>query len=592
MKEGKKKQLIKFALFSILFLFFGVFNTNVSEAAILYFNPSSGNFSVGNIFTVDVLVNTEGVAINNAEAIVNFPSELLEVVSFSKSGSIFSLWVEEPSFSNSLGILNFNGGLPTPGFNGTNGKIISVVFRVKKTGSATVVFTSPAIRANDGYGTNVFRIGSQALYNLIAAVEKPILSPTPIPTPTLIGLPRLPVISSSTHPDPNKWYSNSNPFFEWQVPEGTTEVRLTLSRNAKSTPIVRYVPPISSRKLEDLSDGVWYLHAQFANNIGLGPVGTFKFQIDTQLPKDFEIIRLDTDDLTNPRPELLFESSDTTSGIDHYEITINNEDPIIIEADKGGKAYALPFQMPGEKNIKITAFDKAGNKTSSNLIIIVKSIEPPKLDKVSTKIKEGQPLVVEGITQSDKKILIHVVDEKGVEKIYEANVGENGRFVGTINDLSAGRYKIYAKAQGKRGEISDPSNEMISEVGAGGFLNLVFRLFDLFINILSTRWIFILFILTLVGLIVSLVDFIVCHTREHIYNFVEKIFKFFAGKSKKDKKELSKNIELIIKEIIDELKYLKKIEQQAELSPEEKYLKNKLSSYLKKLKLIKKEIEN
>ena len=91
------------------FLIFGSFFHQNVQAATSYFSPSSGNFSVGNIFTVNVLVNTGGVAINNAEAVINFPSDLLEIVSVGKSGSIFSLWVEEPNFSNSAGVLSFNG---------------------------------------------------------------------------------------------------------------------------------------------------------------------------------------------------------------------------------------------------------------------------------------------------------------------------------------------------------------------------------------------------------------------------------------------------------------------------------------------------
>jgi len=34
-------------------------------------------------------VNTQGVAINNAEAVINFPSDLLEVISTSSADSFF-----------------------------------------------------------------------------------------------------------------------------------------------------------------------------------------------------------------------------------------------------------------------------------------------------------------------------------------------------------------------------------------------------------------------------------------------------------------------------------------------------------------------
>src|SRR3989344_7191998 len=124
-----KKYLLIFSLFFFL-SFFGR-----ADAATLYFSPSSGDFTVGNILNVSILVNTQGKAINNAEVIINFPASLLEVISISKSGSIFTLWVEEPVLSNSAGTVTFNGGLPTPGFNGTAGKLLDVVFRIRNSGT-------------------------------------------------------------------------------------------------------------------------------------------------------------------------------------------------------------------------------------------------------------------------------------------------------------------------------------------------------------------------------------------------------------------------------------------------------------------------
>jgi hypothetical protein len=177
--KNRKLHILKFTAFLFFFLFFG---SNTANAATLNFSPSSGNFTVGNIFTVNILINTQSVSINNAEVVVNFPKDLLEVVSTSKSGSIFSLWVEEPNFSNSSGTLSFNGGVPTPGYTGSAGRALSVVFRVKKIGSASVVFSSASVRANDGLGTDVLTSKNQANFDLSKAIEK-------VPTPTTTAKP-------------------------------------------------------------------------------------------------------------------------------------------------------------------------------------------------------------------------------------------------------------------------------------------------------------------------------------------------------------------------------------------------------------------
>ena len=190
----KKYLIVGVTIFIIGFLF----RSNVVNAATLNFSPSSGNFTVGNIFTVNILVNTQSVPVNNAEVVVNFPKDLLEVISISKSGSIFSLWVEEPNFSNNSGTISFNGGVPTPGFNGSTGKALSVVFRVKKIGSASVIFSSASVRANDGLGTDVLTGKNQANFIGLGGAEPSVPEAT-TPSETA-GAPAAPQISSPTHP--------------------------------------------------------------------------------------------------------------------------------------------------------------------------------------------------------------------------------------------------------------------------------------------------------------------------------------------------------------------------------------------------------
>jgi len=149
----KKLSIYKLILTLAFFLFITFpYNTNAASLSLL---PSTSNATVGNIISIKVSVNTEGVFINNAEANIQFPTDMLEVLSITKSASIFSLWVEEPNFSNNTGKVNFNGGAPTPGFNGQSGYIATITFKAKKQGTASVFFTDASVRANDGLGTNV-----------------------------------------------------------------------------------------------------------------------------------------------------------------------------------------------------------------------------------------------------------------------------------------------------------------------------------------------------------------------------------------------------------------------------------------------------
>lgn len=149
------KLILKYFSAVLLLVVFSLFFFKHVEAATLSLMPTSSSVSVGNIVSIKVVVNTSGKYINNGEASIQFPTDLLEVVSISKNSSIFSLWVEEPSFSNYTGKISFNGGVPNPGFVGSSGTIASITFKAKKVGSASVIFGDAAIRENDGLGTDI-----------------------------------------------------------------------------------------------------------------------------------------------------------------------------------------------------------------------------------------------------------------------------------------------------------------------------------------------------------------------------------------------------------------------------------------------------
>ena len=360
-----KLTLRYFCLPVVLFAVFSIFNVSEANAATLYFSPSSGNFSVGNILATSVLVNTQSQAINNSGAVINFPAGLLEVISISKSGSIFSLWVEEPAFSNSAGTISFDGGLPTPGFNGTAGKIVNIVFRIRNAGTASLIFSSGAVRANDGYGTDVLQTRAQAQFNLIS--EERIVAPPPA-----LGTPQAPIISSLMHPDQKKWYSKSTATFIWPVSEDVTATRILIGKIPDTEPTILYIPPISTKTVNNLEDGIWYFHAQLKNNSGWGATSSFKLQIDTKQPNRFDIQLTQRDDLTKQKVSFIFYAEDELSGIDHYEVRIDDRVDEIWK-DNGKGVYTTKPMSPGKHILIAKAVDKAGNSITNSTEFTVES---------------------------------------------------------------------------------------------------------------------------------------------------------------------------------------------------------------------------
>lgn len=267
----------KISLCILIFAFcIGVGDAGAASAS-LYFSPSGGNYTVGNTFSVDVKINTGGEKANAADATLVFDTDDLEAVGISKNNSVFSLWVQEPIFSNSQGAINFAGGKPSPGFSGTAGTIITVTFRAKTAGQANLGFAAGSVLADDGKGTNILSGLGSAIFNLAAKT----FSPSP---PADSGrLPSKPVVSSLTHSEAEKHYSNNDPEFSWELPDDVTGVSFLLNDKPLSNP-----GPISDgllelKKFEDVADGVNYFHIKFRNEQGWGPITHRKFLIDTAL---------------------------------------------------------------------------------------------------------------------------------------------------------------------------------------------------------------------------------------------------------------------------------------------------------------------
>ena len=92
--------MAKIGKIALIFLFFSVLPA-VASAATLYFSPSSGSYAAGSVVTANIYVSSVDQAMNAASGVISFPADKLSVEALSKSGSVFSLWVQEPSFSNS-----------------------------------------------------------------------------------------------------------------------------------------------------------------------------------------------------------------------------------------------------------------------------------------------------------------------------------------------------------------------------------------------------------------------------------------------------------------------------------------------------------
>jgi len=149
-----------------------------SAQATMSVSPAVGSYEVGEMFSTLVNLNSGGQSINAGMAQINFDNTRLDVVSLGYSQSIFSLWTENPSFSNVAGSIKFGGGVPNPGFSGASGGILRITFRAKATGQAPVNFISGSVLANDGQGSNILDSMRGSIFTINPATSAPKVEPT------------------------------------------------------------------------------------------------------------------------------------------------------------------------------------------------------------------------------------------------------------------------------------------------------------------------------------------------------------------------------------------------------------------------------
>jgi len=152
-----KKYALAFGLSALVFAaVIGLVSQPESlKADISLLSEEGKSVLIGQNFETTVNINAQS-PINAAEATISYPIDMLEVASISKDDSIFNFWIEEPSFDNASGTIRFAGVLHDgqDGFYG-NGRILTIVFKSKKTGEAKIDFAEAMVLAADSQGTDI-----------------------------------------------------------------------------------------------------------------------------------------------------------------------------------------------------------------------------------------------------------------------------------------------------------------------------------------------------------------------------------------------------------------------------------------------------
>jgi len=342
----------------ILFLSLAFFSLASSvEATNLSLSPSTGTFSIGSTFDVKIFLDTEGKDVNALDLKLNFPSDILQVVSPSAGQSIVGVWTSTPRFDNQSGEVILQGGMPG-GINVSRGLVSTITFRVRQTGQAILKISGDSkVLLNDGKGTD-------DLQNIQSAVLKFILPP-----------PAGPSVASETHPDQTEWYANSYLVLNWSNSLPISGYSFALN----DTPVFNLDNIINSKEhsvsYKDLSSGRYYFHIKGLSRDGVwGGTTHFAVNVDARPPAEFPVEIKPATRTTSKSVFLYFDTTDAHSGIERYELAAIPLSSVIStkEASAEEESFFVEATSPdvldldiGKYDVVVQAYDKAGNFTES-----------------------------------------------------------------------------------------------------------------------------------------------------------------------------------------------------------------------------------
>ncbi len=331
-------------IFALLFL------PGVSRAATFRLSPQSGIYSIGSTFSVSILLDTEGESINALEVALAFPPDMLQIVSPSTGQSIVGVWTATPKFDNTTGRLELQGGIPN-GITASSALVSTVTFRVKSVGEGVVKFLDKSkVLLNNGLGTNV-------LNNTHSAVYKFKLPP-----------PAGPEVVSDTNPDQSTWYNNKTVSLRFinEAP-GVEGYSYILSDDPTTVPDNISEGKKSSVSYANLADGLHYFHVKALRAGIWGGTTHFAIKVDSTPPADFNIEIAPSSRTSSHTPIIQFTTTDSLSGIDHYELKIV---PLSLNGagDEASRFFIettspytpSPLEL-GSYDVIVRSYDKSGN---------------------------------------------------------------------------------------------------------------------------------------------------------------------------------------------------------------------------------------
>jgi hypothetical protein len=192
--------------------------------------------------------------------------------------------------------------------------------------------------------------------------------------------------------DPNTWTYNTQPL-------------ISFSTSDETSGIDHYEVKIDSGDFTDQSspyttpsqpDGTHNITVRAFDKAGNNVTGYINIYIDTVNPKSFTTTATPADWTTNTQPQISFSTTDDLSGLDHYELRVDQG-----TFSQVTNPHTLQPQTDGVHNITVRAFDQAGNYFEDDTKIYIDTTSPSITHTKVTSGTQGFPISITAIVTDE-----------------------------------------------------------------------------------------------------------------------------------------------------------------------------------------------
>jgi len=240
---------------------------------------------------------------------------------------------------------------------------------------------------------------------------------TPVVDDITINYNCLPDAPLQTDPPYDEWLSDNKPTFKWEFSDhDSTQQGFQVSiddATSFSNPNYNSQEQDSTNEFwqfpkgtayKEIEDGTWYWKVRTQDSDGdwsqYSDLGIIK--IDTTPPESFKPVAEPSNWASDSQPVLIFSTTDETSGIDHYEVSID-DGPFSEQISP----YTLPAQSDGIHMVTIRCYDLVSNYIDEEVNVYIDTANPDTFTPVAepgTWSMNDQPVITFSTTDATSGI--------------------------------------------------------------------------------------------------------------------------------------------------------------------------------------------